>query len=486
MADRRRLVTLAYDGTVTTVRDLENGSTYYSVKDSFTVSPGQRRQVQAGAARRYAGTRAVAETHDNGSIAWKILVTGTTADAVIANVETILGDLEGTGRLFVEWRPEGITYSVYYEVRGPATWKPTYSWAQFAGARSMYVDVEIPVGPLAWGDQSTIAIASTSLPAVVSLGTAIPGDAPSLVDLELTNPTGGSVAPIWALIGWTKRPAAALAGSVAPFGIIEAETGGTVSGWASAADAAYGGGNGLKVTASGAGTASALFTVDPSVMQPDDFTPDEVDLEFWARVALDSTLVSPRLTLSLLPLAGSTFGGEQFSAEFGSTGKALVLPASGTAKFRLVRLGVLSLPVDTVRPLKWNVKVLGSWAAGSTGVFGFDRLLVVPARQRAVSISAKANDSAYGKFIGSTGTATKTIRSDLSGLIASGAGNPGRDCGLGGTPLELPPGNVDMLLKLSDLVADDPTSDATSEQLAFAGVTGTVRVTPRYWLGRGA
>lgn len=485
MADRRRLVTIAWDGTVTTLRDLENGSTYFTVRDSFTVTPGPRKQVQSGAPRRYAGTRPVAETHDNGVIGWRLLVTGSTADAALTNVETILGDLEGTSRMFVEWRPEGTTKSTYYEVRGPATWKPTYSWAQFAGARSMYVDVEIPVGPLAWGDQATIAVASTSLPAVVQLSTAITGDAPALVDLELTNPSGGSVAPIWALIGWTKRPGTPLSSSVAPFGIIEAETGGSLSGWATSSDGAYGGGSGLKVTASGAGTASALFTVDPSVMQPDEFT-DEVDVEVWARISLASTLIAPRMTLSLLPFAGSTFGGEQFSAEFGSVGKAITLPSSGSAKFRMVRLGILSLPVDTGRPLKWKIKVAGSWAAGSSGVFGLDRLFVVPARQRAVSASAKVNDAGYAKFIGSTGAATKTIRSDLSGLVASGSGNPGRDAGLGGTPLEFPPGNVDLLLKFSDLVADDPTVDTTTEQLAFTGVTGTVRVTPRYWLAAGA
>lgn len=486
MADIRRLVTISWNGTVTTVRDLEDGTNFFAVRDSFTIRPGQRKPLTATQHRRYAGSRTVGESHDNGTIAWKALVKGTTADQVLANVAGLLGDLEDGLGLFLEWRPDGATYSTYYELRGPASWAPTYSWAQFAGAASMYVDVELPVAPLAWHDQISIAIASTTVPAVIPLGTSVPGDAPALVDLTLTNPSGAGVAPIWALLGWTKRPGSPLSGSVAPFGIVQAETGGSLSGWAVTADTDYSGGSGLQVTASGAGTSSVVFPIDPSVLQPDDFTPGEVDVEVWARVALDSTLVSPRLTLSLWPAAGSTFGGIQYTNEHGSSGKSLTVPSSGTERFRLVRLGTLGLPVDPVRPLKWDLKVTGTWASGSTGVFGLDQLFVVPARQRAVSASGKVNDAGYAKFIGSSATASKTIRSDLSGLIASGAGNPGRDSGLGGSPLEFPPGQVDLLVVLSDLVADDPSLDANSAVKEFAGVTGTVRVTPRTWLARSA
>jgi hypothetical protein len=66
------------------------------------------------------------------------------------------------------------------------------------------------------------------------------------------------------------------------------------------------------------------------------------------------------------------------------------------------------------------------------------------------------------------------------------AGNFGRDSGLGGSPIELPTGNVDMLLKLSSVVPDDPTSDTTSEQISHTGVTGSIVVWPRFWLSKGA
>jgi hypothetical protein len=103
----------------------------------------------------------------------------------------------------------------------------------------------------------------------------------------------------------------------------------------------------------------------------------------------------------LQPFAGTAFGGEQFAAEFGSAGKTVTKPASGSA-FRPVKLGTLSMPVDKAQPLKWNVKVAASWAAGSTGNFGLDYLWLVPSRQRALSPTSKPNDSAYPDFIAST------------------------------------------------------------------------------------
>ncbi len=486
MADRRRLVSKSdITGTVTLIRDWEDSSTVFSVKDSWTVTPGQRKTTMAESQRRYGGSIPAGETHGNGEISWSMLIKGATADACLATAEAVLSDLEGLrvtrDDLYVEWRPDGATNSVYYEIRGPASWSPDYKWAQFAGALSLVVTIKIPVAPLAEGAAIDIAIASTTLPAHVVLGTAVPGDAPARAQLALTT-NGGAAAPIFALIGWTKRALSPLASSVAPFGIIEAEAANNSSIWVVTADALYRGGNGLKTTTAGAGSAWGTFAVDPSTVASDDFAPGEIAVEMWARVQLASSVVSPRLILSVQPFAGTSFGGEQFSAEFGSVGKLLTVPTASA--FRFVKLGTLTLPVDAAQPLKHNVKVAASWAAGSAGTFGLDYLVLVPARQRALSPTSKPNDASYPKFIASTSATTKTIRSDLSGRVASGAGNPGRDSGLGGSLLELPPGNVDLMVKLSTLVPDDPTLDSTSEQISHTGVTGSLRVTPRYWLAR--
>jgi len=258
-----------------------------------------------------------------------------------------------------------------------------------------------------------------------------------------------------------------------------------LSGWAAVTDANYRTGAGIRVTTAGAGTASAAWPVDPALIVPDDFTQGELDVEVFARVELDGAVVSPRLTLSTIPEAGTSFGPTKYTAEYGSGGKLLAKPSSG-AKFRMVRLGTLTFLVDRARPVRWKVQLAGSYAAGSTGSFGIDYLLFAPARQRACGPTGKANDSTYPKFVQSTSETSKTVKSDLSGRVK----NPGSysrfehpDAGLGGSLLELPAAATDLTVKLSSLVPDDPTSDTTNEQLSHTAAVH-VAVTPRYHLAR--
>ena len=340
------------------------------------------------------------------------------------------------------------------------------------------IDVSVPVAPLVRkAALQSISIASTTMPATVALGSSITGDAPALADLSLRT-SGGSAAPIWALVAWWKRVTATpLSGSVAPVGIIEAESG-TMTTWSSVANAAYRGGNGAQATTSGAGTAQTVIPVDPSVLTPDDFTQSTVDVEVWVDYRLASTVVSPRLIASMTPTSG--FGATRYT-EMGAAGRLLTLPSTGTVK-RFTRLGVLTMPVDTLSPVKWDLKIAASWAAGSSGAFGADYVCLVPVRQSARGRTGVANDSGYPKFIASTSDTIKTVRADLSGAVASSTANAGADTGLGGSRLWLPPGNVDLLVKLSSTVPDDPTVDASDEQLSHTSVTGAVSLVSRYWL----
>lgn len=160
MADVRKLVTIDSAGTVTTVKDLEVSSSYQAVRGSFAVKAPDRQTAMVGSGRRYAGQGAVAESHQNGEVSWKALVKGATSDVCLQNVESMIAafeQLEYPG-LHLEWRPDGATYSTYYEVRGPARWQPAYDWAQFQGAGSMLVDIAVPVAPLARGANQTICV----------------------------------------------------------------------------------------------------------------------------------------------------------------------------------------------------------------------------------------------------------------------------------------------------------------------------------------
>lgn len=678
MADLTRIVTLSAGGRPVVALDIENGSTYQKVRDSFKITPGTKKPLMASLGRRYAGSKPVGETHDNGAVSASWLISGSTADIAMQNAEAFLAQLDNidAGR-YLEWRPDGATYSVLFELRGSATWQPNYSWVQFAGTQSLIVEVTFPVAPvarlldmeigddfsvdslsdytydsgaagnetvtggeldaganftvenraihtargydygdlqvtakfkpgatitnfkagvvvkrisatnyievyvddngtnsrlridkivagvrtnlattnlatrvsngtagwvrgriegnvvtaeyfltvpglqsgptltntttLAGGDATTFGAGAygkpgrvwipqdtaaklddytvepfvyrnQTLPAKISLNGPIPGTAPALTDITLSTSASGTVPIPFALIAWGPRIAGGV--GLCPFNVIEAETGVNLSNWAAAADANYRGGNGLKfTTGAGAATATAMFAVDPSLLAPDDFESGEVDLEIWARVELASTVASPKI-IGSIQSSGDDSTLERYTAEWLSAGAPLTKPSSGTA-FRFVRVGTVTALVDRSNPALWYIRIYGSWAAGGSGVFGLDYLVVVPARSRASSPTAKVNDTSYPTFLRSvSGTAsTKRVRSDLSARVAS-ANNPviRPDQGLQGSAIELPPGNVDVLAKLSAFVPDDPSSNTTSE----GGVVATVKIspTPRVLLGR--
>jgi hypothetical protein len=311
-----------------------------------------------------------------------------------------------------------------------------------------------------------------TLPASVSWADAIPGDVDALCDLHVTT-SGGSAAPVWAMFGWTPTPGTPLATAKVPFGILRAEAADTVSTWAATSDSDYRGGSGLQATASGAGTASAEWIVDPAVLAPDPFTLGELELDFWVRVEIAAALVSPKLALSAKPSAGTNFGAQRYTGLWGSQGKLLTKPSSGT-RFRMVKLGSMTVLCDPLRPVLWRFRLDGSWAAASSGIFGVDDLYIVPAGSMVAGPTGRALDANYPKFIASTNQTTKIIRSDQSGLAASPPANPSPDSGLGGPGLLEPPaGHLDTLLVLSSLIPDDPTSSADTEQEDY---TGTVHL----------
>lgn len=501
MADRRRIVTVdQFTGTVTTVKDLEDLIGYYAVRGSFQVKPAARNPVTSRRQRRYGGSVVIDERHDNASIAWKQLVRGTSVTNMVAVLEAELAILESSRRdLYFEWRPDGATSSVYYEVRGPATWTPTYDWGQSTGAQSVYLDIEIPVGPLARGALQQFTFTGAAEPRTVNL-TGILGDAPALADVivDLNDTVNVGVASPFALIAWTQQftdptgtdtymPAGT--SRFAPFGVVQAETAYSPSGLAVTSNASYSGGSGLLLSAPGTGTAN--FFADPRVLTGDDFADKTINVEVWARVELHRALTFVNITLGTEPVITTQAQGQTFTLEHGSVGRGLNLPsAAGSGKvFRFVKLGTLPMPTDPaghVQQVVFQVTTLGSGSAS----FGLDYLMFVPAQDRALSPTGKpygANptSSSYPFFLAFS-NGRKMIRGgDLAGYLGQYTDSRMvRDSGLGGSPIELPPGDVRMLLKLSNLVPDDPTVDATSE-LTGRTISGAVNVWPRYYLAKG-
>lgn len=488
-------------GTLTTERraiHTARGYDYVDNRQSLKATPGTT--ITAFKAGRVI-KRISSTTYLEGYVDDTGTVSRVRLDKVVAGVRTNLATTDLAARI-VAGRPfwlrttilgNAVTVEHFTATPGPLTAATTIAGTrtqtlagadatQFgAGVGGGYGRVWIPQHAAATIDEEYATphwAGSRTLPDVVQWGTPIPGDAPALCDVTVTH-AGGTDPPIWALLGWTRRPGTGLA--QAPFGVIEAETAGNLSGWSSGAAVTARGGTRLGDTAAASSDVyTASWEVDPALMVADDFDCD-VSSEVWARVGLDPTLVSPTLTLSLRPEDGLTFGAARYTEEWGSTGRVLSVPTAFA--WRMVRLGTVRLLVDPARPRKWLLWLGGSVGAGTSGFFGIDYLTLLPVRQRACSRSGVANDAGYPDFLTTTSEISKTIRADLSALVAAPGkwGHP--DHGLGGQLLELPPGNVDMLLKLSSLVPDDPTVNATSEQLAHtAGVA--LSVTPRYYAFR--
>ena len=95
-----------------------------------------------------------------------------------------------------------------------------------------------------------------------------------------------------------------------------------------------------------------------------------------------------------------------------------------------------------------------------------DAFYVFPARSRFLSPSGIAEDSPYPAFLPSASTLWRTIRSDGSGTIHR-AETASAGPGVGGSLIELPPGQLSVLAVISDTVPDDPTATTTSETQAF-------------------
>lgn len=120
----------------------------------------------------------------------------------------------------------------------------------------------------------------------------------------------------------------------------------------------------------------------------------------------------------------------------------------------------------------------------ATDVPQVDQVILVPARSRAVTATAKDPTTTHW-IPSSTGVdLEKVISPDLSGVLGFGAashdsGGMFPATGLGGALLEIPAPNTDVLVKLSDFIPDAPTRNDSSETLNPIA-TVHFAITPRW------
>lgn len=365
--------------------------------------------------------------------------------------------------------------------------------AGVSGKAGLYWD---PVGtdPLAgavvgWRVRPYVYRARTT-PLKVALSPPIPGSASAECAVEIAIGAPAAL-PKFGLIALDARGDAALGGAV-PLAVLQDSDGASVGGisFSTTADGSALGGTYLGHPTPTAGAYAVEWALDLASVAGDDFSAGTIAIEVWGRWRLDNELVTPTVVASARPAAFAFGGGgDHYTQEYGSVGRRLPIPAATSGVWRFVRLGTIvftRLPGPRVVGHQWVLRVAATLGGGTAGAaWGIDYVVCIPVRSRAVSPTDRG-PSGYPAFV-SAAQSTKRIAHDLRGGLLAAPSTHFREwapmlaVGLGGFRLEPPPGDTDLLVKLSDLIPGDPTVDTSSEGTSVSASLH-VDVTPRHRL----
>ena len=149
MADVLRLVRVDGPARPRLVHDLEVADEIFKLRDTYRFTPAPRRVRSSATDHRYGGSVQTGEAHDNAQVGATWLVKGETHQEAAQRIEALLAQVDNsTPGLYVEHRPEGNLQSVFHEVRGTASWAPTYRAIVWRAARYMTFEIAWPVAPL--------------------------------------------------------------------------------------------------------------------------------------------------------------------------------------------------------------------------------------------------------------------------------------------------------------------------------------------------
>lgn len=278
-------------------------------------------------------------------------------------------------------------------------------------------------------------------------------------------------------------------GAFAPFGLLLAESDDVAGRVAFAAYAEANLGPTARALRCSATAGSARWYVDPELLPAPLGELGVVDVEVYALARLDIAIRAPRFTLSSVPeLAGA----RSYTREFGQTGKAVIADQVNAGGVRAFRLGTLPFEVDGVSRGRHLVTL--DYTATTGGNLDLLGLVFAPARRRMASPTGKVKDAYYptamsmltGKTFAADGRGFALGNTSIRG--AALGGTAARDTGIGGEPLELEPGDNELLVMATNGVPDDPSiATGVDESLTSPFITIDnlhVRVTPRYRLMR--
>lgn len=315
----------------------------------------------------------------------------------------------------------------------------------------------------------------------------VPGDSNARFDLDITvKAAAGDNPPAWGLVAPTQQAFPGRLVGVVPTVTVLSATHATPTVDASAFS------SGEKLLAdAGQAAWSAEWLLQPQWGAPDDFTESEIDIEVWARMQIAPTTTGVRVAASIFPDPAG-YGPIRYTAEWGSLGKPITPPTSGSGSglWRLYRLGTLRLPFTPGDDITPHLRIDASRVTFPDNTFALDYLILTPARTRAAGPTGKPQDTTtYPYLISSFGWSTgvevtKTLKADGSGVITQPRYPATRDHGLGQL-LELAPADSTCVVKISSNVPDEPVTGGVVDQL---GYTHTLHfgVVPRFALIRGA
>lgn len=229
------------------------------------------------------------------------------------------------------------------------------------------------------------------------------------------------------------------------------------------------------------GTARLEWLVDPFLIDVPEEERDPV-VEAYLHLIVSSGFAGLRAVASVAPI--DVAGGRQYAAPFGSPGRPIVVPVSGTPE-RTTRLGQLTLERDSLARGRVSIRVDFTW----TSVVGPPALIpqylfLSPITAVASTPTGKQNDTKYPVIVPAQGAGmepnVRVVQADLTGLIVGARTlRGGVDSSLGGDPIELPPGDALLSAWVNSGVPDDPTINATSHADVTGGVVHAA-ITPRH------
>jgi hypothetical protein len=267
-------------------------------------------------------------------------------------------------------------------------------------------------------------------------------------------------------------------GALPPIGVAEFEWQNTAT-----TDANARGGFITNATLPNGGTSgSPSLYFDPSLIVPDDFQ-DDLAIELFARVMLPTSAVAPFLFVQAQGYAGPNASTPvRYTQEYGSTGVAV----STSSSFQIFRAGTIVVPAESIRQrARWIIQLVMRVSAGSSGTMSWDYMFLVPATDRATNPTGKDGTTVPLFF---TNSSQKRIRSDLTTTITDPtitAAGEVQSAGLGGSLLEMEPGNSRIVALFAPEIPNDPARAAVDTTVASKAVSLHASITPRFHVLRG-